>query len=363
MSWLDIVSSLLDERAIIETSAIAVGTSVSALFYFLFRRTESRAKKVQSAVAFDIDDSLSNIVQDTPHSLLPYVALSGYVQPAERSLNCDANNTIKGVIWKKTTTEHKDVYQKYMQTWHNSTQEISSVSDSVPFNLEGKDRFVVRLVNPLDSAWIEDTIEVVHERFTPAPSNVMDNIVGYMSGDKLKGYTETEKMLRVGTKLCAIGELVFEDNVVKLRSPAGSSKDYIISKFTQHEIVLYIQKNAKIFKILALLFAAASATGIYFVIRRLLKRYKELKEVQKMHDDLNEIRQQRTTIAGRLNRDRLANEGQDPCVVCLTNPRECVLLDCGHICICVDCLEALPSPRECPVCRSPIVRTVPLYSV
>uniref|UniRef100_A0A8C9NJ21 RING-type domain-containing protein n=1 Tax=Serinus canaria TaxID=9135 RepID=A0A8C9NJ21_SERCA len=51
---------------------------------------------------------------------------------------------------------------------------------------------------------------------------------------------------------------------------------------------------------------------------------------------------------------------EDSCVVCLSRPRECVLLGCGHICCCFRCFQALPT-RLCPICRGPIDRVVPLY--
>ncbi|PKK16547.1 hypothetical protein A306_00000487, partial [Columba livia] len=51
---------------------------------------------------------------------------------------------------------------------------------------------------------------------------------------------------------------------------------------------------------------------------------------------------------------------EDSCVICLSRPRECVLLGCGHICCCFRCFQALPA-RLCPICRGPIDRVVPLY--
>ena len=364
MSWMDLISCLLDERAIFETSAIAIGSSFSALFYFLYRKNDARADKVKNANIYDLEKGVADMIGGSSSSRFPYALINGYVQAAENPLHCNADKSIEGVIWKKTTTEHKDVYQSYIKSWSNTTHEVSSVSDSVPFKLQGSNGLTsVRITDPFESSWFDDTIDVVHERFHPTPSSAMDSIVGYMSGDKLKGYTETERMLKIGTKLCVFGDMVIEDGILKLKPPSGSRNDYIITKLSQSDIVAHIQRNAKIWKIIALLLAAASATGLYFMIRRLRRRYKELKDEQRTNEELNEIRRQRTTVAGRLNRERLATGGQESCVVCLTNPRECVLLDCGHICVCVDCLEAIQSPKECPMCRSRIVRTVPLYNV
>ena len=42
------------------------------------------------------------------------------------------------------------------------------------------------------------------------------------------------------------------------------------------------------------------------------------------------------------------------CVSCHNNPVECIFLECGHICMCVDCLKAIPSPRKCPLCQCKI---------
>lgn len=38
------------------------------------------------------------------------------------------------------------------------------------------------------------------------------------------------------------------------------------------------------------------------------------------------------------------------CIICLDEPRT-IVLDCGHLCLCVDCSDSL---EECPICRTPI---------
>jgi len=48
------------------------------------------------------------------------------------------------------------------------------------------------------------------------------------------------------------------------------------------------------------------------------------------------------------------------CVVCLTSPREVILLDCGHVCLCMDCLEMMPS-QTCPICREQYRSFAPAY--
>ena len=58
--------------------------------------------------------------------------------------------------------------------------------------------------------------------------------------------------------------------------------------------------------------------------------------------------------------DQANNQEQNACVVCLTNPREVVLLDCGHVCLCLDCLEQMPS-ETCPICRVNYRTYAPCY--
>jgi len=57
--------------------------------------------------------------------------------------------------------------------------------------------------------------------------------------------------------------------------------------------------------------------------------------------------------AASRRREAEAAEGTT-CVVCLDAPRSHVLTPCGHRCICEGCVNSLPRPRRCPVCRADI---------
>ena len=50
------------------------------------------------------------------------------------------------------------------------------------------------------------------------------------------------------------------------------------------------------------------------------------------------------------------------CVVCLEAERAIILLNCGHVCACVDCAEKLViNYNRCPVCRADIMGALPAY--
>lgn len=42
-------------------------------------------------------------------------------------------------------------------------------------------------------------------------------------------------------------------------------------------------------------------------------------------------------------------EGQEDCVICLSEPKDTTLLPCRHLCVCSSCFARL---EQCPVCRS-----------
>lgn len=45
-----------------------------------------------------------------------------------------------------------------------------------------------------------------------------------------------------------------------------------------------------------------------------------------------------------------SSESEDNiCVICMSNPRECVYVNCGHFCACSECCEKME--LQCPMCR------------
>ena len=50
------------------------------------------------------------------------------------------------------------------------------------------------------------------------------------------------------------------------------------------------------------------------------------------------------------------------CIVCLSEQREVILMDCGHVCVCAGCaMEIMATRPICPVCRASIVRVAPAF--
>ena len=56
--------------------------------------------------------------------------------------------------------------------------------------------------------------------------------------------------------------------------------------------------------------------------------------------------------------ERDENKKAATCVVCMDRPRDVMLLPCGHAHLCQQCVNVLPTPKRCPMCRASITKTV-----
>jgi hypothetical protein len=56
-------------------------------------------------------------------------------------------------------------------------------------------------------------------------------------------------------------------------------------------------------------------------------------------------------------------EKKSECVSCLINPCEVVIVDCGHVCLCIECLWqiVIENSGSCPICRKKIKRAINGY--
>ena len=58
-------------------------------------------------------------------------------------------------------------------------------------------------------------------------------------------------------------------------------------------------------------------------------------------------------------------EEEVQCVVCMDAPKDCVMVPCGHQCVCEACAQQLTQATTptCPVCRALIRETMRVYRV
>jgi len=97
------------------------------------------------------------------------------------------------------------------------------------------------------------------------------------------------------------------------------------------------------------IFAVVSAST-FLVARRVRAWWEERNSPQQRHEII---------FRERTDADIEGLSDIQICTVCLVNPREVILMNCGHVCVCADC--ALQLRGKCPVCRSRIVYTHKAY--
>ena len=52
-----------------------------------------------------------------------------------------------------------------------------------------------------------------------------------------------------------------------------------------------------------------------------------------------------------------STEQQRECIICMDNPRNSVLIPCGHLGVCMECAQELQrTTKMCPVCRNKITQ-------
>uniref|UniRef100_A0A3Q0R7R3 RING-type E3 ubiquitin transferase n=1 Tax=Amphilophus citrinellus TaxID=61819 RepID=A0A3Q0R7R3_AMPCI len=317
---------------VLEATCLGVSIALSGLSFYLYKKGRTTVDKL------DVNKSLKAILKHTPGARLEYVVIEGAVEPAGRPLMSQYNRDAVGVLRTFMVKDHRLLWNGISRSWIDDERIVHKNIDAVPFLLVGLDKTEVRVKSPLQASGLN--MEITHERFHQASHSLFDIMVQYLSGEKPRGQLEIEKMLRV-----SIGELTLDtDGILTLQPPSNGSQ-YFLSTADFKTLRGENEILAFWWKVLGITSALAGAAVLFWVG---LRYYRQLKLRWELH----------TNVTGPDDHQDTANL----CVICLNQPRNCVLLDCGHMCCCYTCYQALPQ-RKCPICRQNIVRVLPLYQV
>uniref|UniRef100_A0A8C5GIE6 RING-type E3 ubiquitin transferase n=1 Tax=Gouania willdenowi TaxID=441366 RepID=A0A8C5GIE6_GOUWI len=316
------------EFSVTATELFCMGASfaMSGICYYMYRRSRAVVEQLDRVPNLPIDESLINLIRVTPGESLQYAVIEGTVKLVWNSLSQRAQTD------SETTILHER-------------------SSMVPFVLVGSDETTVRVQEPFHASG--DYMETVHEKFYHSVSTFGDIIGQYLSGVKPKGQLEIEKMLKVGTTLTGVGELIIDkDGTLSLRAPTNGA-EYLLSLRDFSHVKDVALSSTFWWKFLFGLYALAGVAVFSWIS---FCYYHNLKALWRQEQEQREF--ERLNAAGL--QDEEDNQPDNTCVICLNQPRNCVLLDCGHVCCCYRCYQALPQPR-CPICRQAIIRVVPVH--
>ena len=159
-------------------------------------------------------------------------------------------------------------------------------------------------------------------------------------------------MLVAGVPLLGVGKLMLVGGGRMVLSPPDDGRRYFLTTSSRLELVGSLKSVARTLNVARWVFGLAGLAAVAYLVSRAVKKYKSQCESRRLLAELIDSRQAETSDA---------EAGSPLCVVCLSQPRQVVLLDCGHICICGSCATALPLPKLCPICRRPVDRMIPTY--
>lgn len=170
--------------------------------------------------------------------------------------------------------------------------------------------------------------------------------------------------LQVGTALTGVGELILDaDDSLVLQPPTNGSQ-YFLSIVDFESLRREQQSTAAWWKVLAIASASVGTAVLLWVCRRYYQQLRHRWDQEQQRREFARLRDEASGLhtAGGAEEAGEETQVENPCVICYSQPRDCILLDCGHVCCCHRCFQALLSP-QCPICQQRIRRVVPLYIV
>ncbi|NXS62778.1 MUL1 ligase, partial [Brachypteracias leptosomus] len=339
----------------VQAALLAASTALTALLYSVYRQKARVSRGLEGARRVRLDGDLQAVLLEAPGRCVPYAVIEGVVRSVKETLSSQFVENCKGVVQRLTLQEHKMVWNRTTHLWNDYEKIIHQRTNTTPFDLVPQEEgsgVTVRVMKPLEAA--ELSLETVYEKFHPSVQSFTDVIGHYISGERPKGIQETEQMLKVGTALTGVGELVLDHGTIKLQPPK-QGMPYYLSSSSFHSLLHRQESSVRFWKVLTLLFGCATAALLFFLLRRQYRHHRQRSHLRQMQEEFRQAQERLLSAEG-------GEVLKNACVVCLANPKSCVFLECGHVCSCHECYQALPEPRRCPICRQGIARVVPLYN-
>ncbi|XP_041275684.1 mitochondrial ubiquitin ligase activator of NFKB 1 [Onychostruthus taczanowskii] len=334
---------------------LVASSAITALVYSIYRQKARVARGLEGARKVRLDGDLRAVLLEAPGRCVPYAVIEGVVRSVKDTLSSQFVENCKGVVQRLTLQEHKMVWNRTTHLWNDYEKIIHQRTNTTSFDLvpaEGGAGVTVRVMKPLDAA--ELSLETVYEKFHPSVQSFTDVIGHYISGERPKGIQETEQMLKVGTALTGVGELVLDNATIKLQPPK-QGMPYYLSSLDFESLLQKQESGVRFWKILTVIFGFATCAVLFFLLRKQYRHHRERQHLRQMQEEFRQAQERLTNAEG-------GEVLKNACVVCLSSTKSCVFLECGHVCSCHECYQALPSPKKCPICRQSISRVVPLYN-
>ncbi|KAK0068754.1 mitochondrial ubiquitin ligase activator of nfkb 1 [Biomphalaria pfeifferi] len=296
----------------------ALANILAFVLYKYYRNRSETARLVKQTTIWNPDAELyDHLNQQKDHSL-QYAVVEGVVKDLGRVLQGRYSKN-DGVILHTEIIEHQS--KRVNGFWSDMKKAIKDSTEIVPFAIA---------------------------------NNSLDRLFGEVT----KGIQETESMLLTGTSVIGVGKVFLERGALKMAAADDPNRTFILTKMRKPELVRTLESQSSTFKMLSVLCFVIGGSMLGYLIWRHVKKILEEKKRRQEFEEIQRVLQSSQSTQGSHNEDSRADE---TCVVCLSNPRQVITLNCGHIAMCATCAELLPYPKKCPVCRADIERFVAVY--
>ncbi|OXB64378.1 hypothetical protein ASZ78_009961 [Callipepla squamata] len=313
--------------SVLQAALLVAGTGLTALLYTAYRHQARLARGLQDARRLRLDGELRAVLREAPGHCVPYAVIEEKNNNKRDLHHNSATPLVPGVVCAVKDTLSSQFVDNCKGVIHQRT-------NTTAFNLaplEDGAGVAVRVMKPLEAA--ELSLETVHKEFHRSVQSFPDVIGHYISGERPKGIQELEQMLKVGAALTGIGELVLDNNTIKLQPPKQGLHYYLTS--TDFDTLLQKQESsARLWKLLSVLFGFATCAFLFFLLRKQYLHYRERQHLKQMQEEFRQVQERLMCEMKADGVEMLKNA----CVICLNSTRSCAFLE------------------------QPISRAVPLYN-
>ncbi|XP_067009107.1 mitochondrial E3 ubiquitin protein ligase 1 [Anabrus simplex] len=335
-----------------EVLLLGIDSIILGICFKCFLKTRKAAKTIQDVPVYDINHELEELVATQSDQKIPYAAIRGTVKAIGSPLRSINSPIITGVVQRLSVKEHV-VTRSTAGFWSDQERTIQEVYNCVPFVLCARNTDV-EILDPLTADVLD--LETIADKFEPTNSSLIDHIWGFFTGVRQRGLQSTEEILREGVLITGIGELGISNTsgaAIRLQPPSSGAPFYI-TVLPIPSLVRRLEQQKRTYGYLTLIFGCVGMVIAGFVTHRWWKD-----RTRRRND---EDRRRRLEESRRFRRQRVREANvpdSQACVVCRENPREIIILPCGHVCLCEDCSDVIMD--VCPVCRSVIDKKAAAY--
>lgn len=327
---------------------LLVGTAAGAIcaaFAYSYKRQYDEINLLTHAPAFNSTTQLAEYLVELAGenvTEIEYASVLGRVLPDDgvglRSVNLPDTY---GVVNNLQCVEHVSEYNRLTYHWSDVEKLISLNCNEVSFSLSD-DISNVSVLSPNLSRALP--LRIIYDKFEAQPeSSFSSNLFNFVNGTKVKGYQHIEKILPVGTILTGVGKVKNTEGTISISPPEGS-RSYILTTQSLSEIKDHLKAQASTTKYLMIGFGSVAVIAFGYMVWKAGKNFMNKRRIGRMLDEMGESRGSDLT--------------RESCVVCLEHARAVVLIPCGHVCVCLVCVEMI---TLCPICRDPFERIVRTY--